>query len=764
MSREWTSQLSAAILRINASLDVDSVLQEVVDSACALTGARYGLITTLGEGGVIQDLASAGMTGEALRQFEQWPDGLRLFEHFRDLPGVVRLADLPTYVRSLGYSDDLISTSTFLGTPMHHRDVHVGNFFLADKEGGQAFTDEDEEVLVLFASQAATAIGNARTHRDEQRARAHLEALVETLPVGVIVFEASTGKPVSFNREAYRIAEGLRMPGKSAQDLLKEITCRRADGREVSLSEFPIAQRFVKGETVRAEEMVLSVPDGRSLTMLVNVTPIRSAQGDVVSVVVTLQDLAPLEELDRLRAEFLGMVSHELRMPLAAIKGSTTTALGASPALVPGEAHQLFRIIDEQADHMRGLINDLVDVGHIQAGTLSVSPAPTELVALVEQARNAFQSGGGIHTLLIELPQDLPGVMADTGRIVQVLNNLFSNAARFSPGASPIRVAAAREGLHVAVSVSDEGEGIPSELVPRLFRKYTGIDGDERRGSGLGLAICKGLVEAHGGRIRAHSDGPEQGAQITFTLPAVDAAGGDRDPYRPPHPDSERPPILVVDDDPLMLRVVRDALDGAGYAPIVTGDCNELPGIIQAEKPHLVLLDLVLPGADGIELMESVPELADLPVIFISAYGKDETIARALERGAVDYIVKPFSATELKARVGAALRRRIDLEPFVLGDLTIQYDQRRVTVAARPVELTASEYNLLHILSMNAGRVVTYDTLIRQLWSRSDPGNQDRIRTFVKQLRRKLGDDATRPSYIRNVRGVGYRMAGPEPV
>ena len=762
--QERISQLSAAILRISASLDVDTVLQEVVDSARALTGAGYGIITTYGESGEIQDFVSSGFSGEEHRKFEQNPDTPRLIEHLRDVPGVVRLADLPTYIRSLGYSEDLILSETFLGTQIRRRDMHVGNFFLAGKESGQAFADQDEEVLVLFASQAAAAIANARTHRDEQRARADLEALVETSPVGVAVFDARTGMPVSFNREANRISEGLRMPGKSMEELIEVITCRRADGREVSLSEYPRVQTLTTAETMRAEEVVLSVPDGRSVTTLLNVTPIRSAQGEVDSVVVTMQDLAQLEELDRLRAEFLGMVSHELRTPLAAIKGSTTTLLDASPALDPGEVNQFFRIIDEQADHMRGLISDLLDAGRIDAGTLSVSPVPVELAALVDQARNAFLSSGSKHTILIDLPQDLPRVLADRGRIVQVLNNLFSNAARFSLGTSPIRVAGLREGLHVAVTVTDEGEGIPSEQLPRLFRKYTILSDDDRRGSGLGLAICKGLVEAHGGRIRAHSDGPGRGTQITFTIPVAEEAGGVRDQYRPSHQGSERPPILVLDDDPQILRFVRDALDRAGYSPIVTGDYNELPRIIQAQKPHLVLLDLILPGADGIEIMQSISEIADTPVIFISAYGRDETIAKALEQGAVDYIVKPFSATELTARVRAALRRRTELEPFVLGDLAIQYEQRRVTVAARPVDLTATEYELLHMLSMNAGRVVSYDSLIRQLWNGPDSGDQDRVRTFVKQLRRKLGDDPARPVYIRNVRAVGYRMAEPDPV
>ena len=172
---------------------------------------------------------------------------------------------------------------------MRHRGVQVGNFFLSKKEKGREFTSEDEEVLVLFASQAATAIANARTYRDEQRARADLEALVDTSPVGVVVFDTRTGNPVSLNREAKRIVEGLGMPGRSPEQLLDVIKYRRADGREVALDEFPLAGQLSSGEKVRAEEIVLSVPDGRSVTTLVNATPIHSADGEVESVVVTLQ-------------------------------------------------------------------------------------------------------------------------------------------------------------------------------------------------------------------------------------------------------------------------------------------------------------------------------------------------------------------------------------------------------------------------------------------------------------------------------------------
>ena len=751
------------------------MLREVVDSARALAGARYGIITTVDERGETRDFVTSGFTPGEHSRLAAWPDGPRLFAHFRNLEAPLRVDALSAYVQALGFPSDLMLSDTFLGTPMRHRGEHVGLFFLAGKEGGAGFTAEDEEVLVLFASQAAAAIANARTYRDERRARADLEALVETSPVGVVVFDAKTGHPLSFNREARRIAEALSMAGDAPDRVLEVLAVRRADGHEVSLAEFPIAEALRSGETVRAEEMVLSAPDGRSVKVLVNLTPIRPGDGEIESVVVTLQDLAPFEELERLRAEFLELVSHELREPLMSIKGASSTLLAAAADLTPAEMRAFHRIIDTQADHMRGLIADLLDAGRIEAGTLTVEPEPSEVAALVDRARSTFLSAGCRHTILVDLPPDLPPAMADRRRVVQVLNNLFSNAARHAPESSPIRVEASRDGVHVAVSVRDEGRGIAPERLPHLFRKHVALArgdagaGDGAAGSGLGLAICKGLVEAHGGRIRAESGGAGQGACFTFTLPLAGAplTGGatpDSAPRSSRKPRGRHPPvpILVVDDDPATLRFVRDALSAAGYAPVVTGEPMEVPDLVREKRPHLILLDLMLPDTDGIDLLESVPELAELPVIFISAYGRDETIARALEAGAADYIVKPFSPTELTARVGAALRRHSDPEAFVLGDLVIDYGSRRVSIAGRTVDLTVTEYELLRLLSLNAGRVTTSESLVLRLWGDRPEGVADPLRNFVKKLRRKLGDSAGEPVYIFNERGVGYRMPRPD--
>ena len=240
--REKISGLGAAILRISASLDPVTVLREVLESARALTDARYGIITTVDESGHPTDFITSGFSDEEHARFEAWPEGRVLFEHFRVLEAPLRVADLPAYVRALGFSTELIPAKAFQGTPMRHRGENVGIFFLGGKEGEAGFTAEDEELLVLFASQAATAIVNARTYRDERQARADLEALVDTSPVGVLVLDAATGLAASFNREARRMVERLRMPGGSPEDLLKVITCRRADGREIALDRFPLAE------------------------------------------------------------------------------------------------------------------------------------------------------------------------------------------------------------------------------------------------------------------------------------------------------------------------------------------------------------------------------------------------------------------------------------------------------------------------------------------------------------------------------------------
>ncbi len=769
--RQRLSRLSEASLRINESLDLDTVLQEVLDSARTLTEARYGVIILIDETGQPEEVLTSGLTPEETQRLLNVPHAAWFIEHLGSIPGPLRVPDLLSHIRGLGLSDPglPVSAGAFLAAPVRHLGECVANVYLVKQEPGLEFSSEDEETLVMFASQAALVIANARRHREEQRARTGLETLVDTSPVGVVVFDARNGEVTSLNREARRIVADLLPPDGSWEEVLRTLSFKRSDGRVVSLRELPLAQALNTSETVRAEEITIELPDGRSVTTLINATPIHSEQG-IESFVVTLQDMTPLQELERLRAEFLAMVSHELRTPLTSVKGSIATLLDPSAALSPAETLQFHRIIAVQADRMRELISDLLDVAHIETGTLSISPLPTEVAALVGEARNAFLSGGGRNELDVDLPADLPWIMADRLRIVQVLGNLLSNAARHSQEWSTIRVKAVRDGPYVAVSVSDKGRGMAPDSIPHLFKKFTRLDGGdpmhETPGSGLGLAVCKGIVEAHGGRIWADSGGPGLGARFTFTIPSVEESVAGV-VSAPPQPSArsprqvERTRVLAVDDDPQALKYIRDALARAGYEPIMASVAEEALRLMEEQKPHLVLLDLMLPGTDGIELMQDMLTIADVPIIFVSAYGQDQIVAQAFDMGAVDYVVKPFSPTELAARIRASLRRRAVSEPskpYAVRDLAINYAEREVTLAGRPVRLTPIEYRMLAELSANAGRVLTYAHLLQHVWGPGNDGDVRPMRTVISSLRNKLNDNADAPSYIFTEPRIGYGM------
>ena len=501
-----------------------------------------------------------------------------------------------------------------------------------------------------------------------RKAKADLETLIDTSPVGVVVFDLGTAS-VSFNQEMRRTVDGLRDEDQAPEQLLEVMTILRADGEEISLEELPALRAMSEDKTVWAEEIVLRVPDGRSVRALLTATPIRSEEGEVESVVAIVQDLTPLEEQERLRAELLSRVGHELCTPLTAVKGSVATLLEPPSPLSSAELRQFFTIIDAQVDRMHLLIGDLLDVARIETGTLPLSPEPTD-------------------------------------------------------------------------------------------------------DAGLRLAVCKGIVEAHGGRIWAESDGPGLGARFSFTVPAVE-----RDEHvpaaqsAPPRVRSSRRRaaaplrVLALEGDPQALRYVREALLQSGYSPIVTADPEEALRLVEQERPHLVLLDLMLPGADGVALMQSITETADVPVIFLSPHGQEPQLAQALDLGAADYVVKPFSPVELAARIRAALRRRETPEPpapYVLGGLTIDYAERRVSLDGRPLELTDIEYRTLAELAANAGRVLTYEHLLRRVWRRDADADVRPMRTVVSSLRRKLGDAADDPTYLFTELRVGYRMPGGE--
>ncbi len=619
---------------------------------------------------------------------------------------------------------------------------------------------------------------NADLRERLESAEAHrqrMETLVRTSPVGVLVVDAKTRTIVLVNDEAERIIARPPALGSKLERYDAVTLYRRTDGREYSHEERPLSRSLDRGETVRAEEILFDRPDGETAVVLINTTPIYSEDGRIESAVAVIQDLTPMQELERQRSEFLGMVSHELRVPLAAIKGSAAAVLSASIPFDDAESRQFFRIIDQQADRMRDLINSLLDITRIEAGIFSVSPEPLEIAYLVDEARNTFLRGGGRNEVKLEIAPDMPPAQADARRVSQALNNLLSNASKNSPDSSTIRVSArpTPDRLFAAISVADEGVGIAINQLPHVFKKFSCAgSGDERDHTGLGLAICKGIVEAHGGRIWVESAGRGRGSRFTFTIPLAKESLGAAalEPVlRAPSTSAVECPIrvLAVDDDPHTLKYVRSALSKSGYRVRGTGDPECVIELLESERPELILLDVLLPGMSGFDLIERVRAVSPVPVIFLSGRDEEDNIVKALKLGADDYIVKPFSPPELLARIDASLRKRarqtqsVARQLYRLGDLAIDYQRREVTLAGRPAPLTATEYKLLSALSSNAGRVLTHDQLLQLVWGHDDRNGTSLTRNIVRSLRHKLNDNARRPKYIFTQTGVGYRMAKP---
>ena len=465
-------------------------------------------------------------------------------------------------------------------------------------------------------------------------------------------------------------------------------------------------------------------------------------------------------------------VTRSLRASLVAIKGSTATVLGSPYPMNSAEIRRFVRIIDDHADSLRLLIGNLADLRDMEAGTLSVDPEPASLGDLVEEAREAFLRRGGGNTILVDSAPNPPMVTVDRERIFRVLGILLADVSENSPPQHFIRVSLSWEerkgNLSLEIATEDGGDGVPGHA-PGPFAQPAPEGGVIH---GQGTAICRAIVEAHGGWLRDHGPGPEPGPRFTLTVPAGTAPAGGRganagntgpgaSASATQRSREGQLRVLAVDPDPVSRSHTWTMLLEEGFEAVVTGDPDRVEYLAGTERPHLFLVDA------GPEIMERIARESDGPVLFMLEHGTVQDMERALDLGAADFILKPFTQQELAGRIRTAVRRgREPVQPewpgpFVLGELTIDYAERTATVANVRVQLTATEFNLLSELSTNAGVTLTHEHLLRQVWGPLHQGDVRVLRTFIKGLRRKLGDAPWSPKYIYTAIRVGYRMPSP---
>jgi hypothetical protein len=352
-----------------------------------------------------------------------------------------------------------------------------------------------------------------RVQEELQHAKAYIDRLFDSSLIGIV--EANPERITAAN-DAF-----LKIVGYTREDLEE---CG-IDWRAMTPPEFlhlannALDQLRLFGEATPFEKEYFR-KDGTRVPILIGAALIHEEPMEWVCFILDLTEQKKIQqELERVRNEFIGTVSHELKTPLTAIKGSVSIGLSQRTPPNSEEARELFTVIDEQSERLRELIANLLDMTRIEANVLPVNPEKDEIAQIIEDARTTFARGSPRCQVRVLVDDGLPPVRADRRRIVQVLTNLLRNAANASPDSGILTVSAEREGDWITVHVRDRGRGIPADKLPLLFDKFVQIHQTGRRGTGLGLPISKGIVEAHGGRIWADSPGEGRGATFTFTLP-----------------------------------------------------------------------------------------------------------------------------------------------------------------------------------------------------------------------------------------------------
>jgi signal transduction histidine kinase len=487
------------------------------------------------------------------------------------------------------------------------------------------------------------------------------------------------------------------------------------------------------------------------------------------------KELAALNErlrsLDELKTKFFANVSHELRTPLALILGPVEKLL-ADAALKDG-ARQDLAVVERNARTLLRHVNDLLDVARLEARKMAVSYARVDLAEIVRRVASNFETFAQEHRYdyRVEAPASLSAEI-DGAKIERVVMNLLSNAFKFTPRGGKIRcVLRPPAEAWAEVSVADSGPGVPAALRGSVFERFFQAESSDTRrfgGTGLGLSIARDFVELHGGTIAVDA-APEGGARFSFRIPVAAPAGAEIGPpaEKPPGPWSgppeelraampppdDAPPAVSAGDRPLVL-VVEDNRDMNQYiGSILSADYRTesaydgREGIEKATRlrPDLILTDFMMPGMSGGRMLaglREVPDLKGIPVVLLTAKADDETRVEALRHGAQDYLVKPFSPEELRARIGNLLAVRCARREIERQNEELRSSESRLEQANR--ELEAFCYSVSHDLRAPLRAIEGFGQMLEEEYAAKldDSGRHylDRVRAGSRRMGELIND------------------------
>lgn len=663
-----------------AELDLELLVQRLTDEATQLVGAGFGAFfyNVVGPEGEAYTLYSlAGVPREAFAKFPM-PRNTAIFAPTFNGNGVVRRDDIkqdPRYGRNAPYHGmpkGHLPVCSYLAVPVVSRSGEVlGGLFFGHEEPG-VFTESHERMIVGIAAQAAVAMDNARLYRQAREAEAALRLSRERLDLVV----ESTELGLWYCDLPSRLL--------TANEKCKELFGFSSDA-EVTLERFFERIHRDDHERTRAAmqasiqrgapfdvEYRSPAADGGTRWVRALGRCFRDASGtpirfDGVAVDVTRQKETEqaLREDDRRKDEFLAMLSHELRNPLAPIRNAAEVlrSEGASGSSI----ERARSVIERQVHQMTRLVDDLLDVSRITRGKVVLRKERVNLGAVVT---NAVQTSRPLieareHRLSVSLPQEPLELEGDSTRLEQVFANLLNNAAKYTDPGGSISVEVERDGKEAVVGVRDSGVGLGPDLLPRVFDLFVQAERSADRsqgGLGIGLTLVRNLVELHGGTVEAQSEGLGRGCEFVVRLPILAAAVVDPTSREPdPALGHQACCVLVVDDSVDGAETLADLLQIWGHEVRLAFDGPTALTRAIDFQPAVVLLDIGLPGMDGYEVARRLRREAAFPanalLVALTGYGQDSDRRRALQAGFDEHLTKPVDLDALRtllARVGCA--------------------------------------------------------------------------------------------------------------
>ncbi|MCY7401261.1 MAG: response regulator [Nocardioides sp.] len=442
------------------------------------------------------------------------------------------------------------------------------------------------------------------------------------------------------------------LDGRRAHDVFHAAA---QDGTRLPWEQCHVKRVMVDRGVSTSEGEVYARADGSSFPVEITAAPLLDDAG-VLGAVVVFRDVTQRREVDRMKNEFLSVVSHELRTPLTSIRASLELIEDGRLGALPARVGSMITVALESTVRLTRLINDLLDIERIESGARPMQIATLDARRLLEAAAEQIEGMARSMQVRVEVGEVEGRVLADEDQIIQTLLNLLGNATKFSDPGTVVVLEARPDGDLVRFLVRDHGRGIPDDKLEAVFERFGQVDSSDTRqkgGTGLGLAISRGIVQRHGGEIWAESE-LGVGTTVSFTLPAarvVPLPGNQTDP--------RRTTVLVCDDDPHVVESFSAVLDAQGYRVVGVTDGAGVAELLLTEQPAVVLLDLLMPGTTGAQVLQALradEATNTIPVVVVSGLGPeaDPHVADATE----GWLVKPVSEERLVHTVAAALAGR----------------------------------------------------------------------------------------------------------